>query len=60
LIMNDTSNAEHSGHWGYWHTSDEPVYYDSVDAHELDIQRMADERVNTRLATTDLPHREGK
>lgn len=39
---------------------DEPVYYDSVDAHELDIQRMADERVNTRLATTDLPHREGK
>ena len=58
--MNDASNAEHSGHWGYWHASDEPAYYDSVDAHELDIQHMADERVNTRLATTDLPHREGK
>lgn len=59
-MMNNTSSTEHSGHCCYWQAHDEPVYYDSVDAHELDIQRMADERVNTRLATTDLPHREGK
>ena len=58
--MDNTAIASPIGNWGYWHTSDEPVYYDSVDAHELDIQRMADERVNTRLATTDLPHREVK
>lgn len=37
-----------------------PSNPDLEEMHELDIQRMADERVNTRLATTDLPHREGK
>ena len=37
-----------------------PNDLDSAEMHELDIQNMADEHVNTRLATTDLPHREGK
>ncbi len=37
-----------------------PCDLDLEEMHELDIQNMADEHVNTRLATTDLPHREGK
>lgn len=58
--MDNTAIASPIGNWGYWQASGEPVYYDSVEMHELDIQNMADEHVNTRLATTDLPHREGK
>lgn len=41
-------------------TSSEFEQLSKEEMHELDIQRMADERVNTRLAITDLPHREGK
>ena len=37
-----------------------PSDFDLDEMHELDIQNMVDEHVNTRLATTDLPHREGK
>lgn len=41
-------------------TSSEFEQLSKEEMHELDIKRMADEHVNTRLATTDLPHREGK
>lgn len=41
-------------------TSSEFEQLSKEEMHELDIQRMADEHINTRLATTDLPHREGE
>ena len=41
-------------------TSSEFEQLSKEEMHELDIKSMEDEYVNTRLATTDLPHREGK
>lgn len=41
-------------------TSSEFEQLSKEEMHEFDIQRMADEHVNARLATIDLPHREGK
>lgn len=41
-------------------TSSEFEQLSKEEMNELDIKSMADEHVNTRLATTDLPYREGK
>ena len=58
--MDNTVTASPIGNWGFWQASGEPVYYDPIETHELDIQNMADEKDSERLATSDLPHREGK